>query len=511
MRVVGPGRTTDPLLLVVGAVSLATYLLHGFHGVLTRDLAVYAYAGQQVADGVPPYEGILNRAGPLAHAIPGAGVVVARLLGTDDLITMRVLFTLIATACTCAVYLLGRDVFVSRATGLVTASAFLTFAGFIHYATNGPREKTPMTLFIVLALWAVSRRRWFTAGVFVSLATLCLQIAFFSVVAATLAGVLLLAGTGRVRALVRVGLGGVLPVAVLGGWFALAGSLRVSLEAFVLVNWTYTVPNPVTEDLESVRADLELAYGLSLWVIAVGLVALLLRSLLVLWPGARKRDPATTVLAAFAVGAVAGGFWNLKDYDAWPDLFPLLPFAAVGVGGLFSLVRARLASRPAFVGAVALSLLATGVAVHYSVSTRDDTLERQRAAVAAVLGELPEDAAITSIEAPQPLVLSGRANPTRWQMFRGGLQDYLEDTWPGGRDGFARRLVGQGPDLVSVGETVSLRWRRSLMPDYVYVGSAPQWDWYAKASLGPATIQALRRTAGYDPADRFARLEDDAG
>ena len=112
--------------------------------------------------------------------IPGIGVGIARIGGFDDLLTMRLLFMVIATACVCAVYVLGRDVFASKLAGLVTSAAFLTFFGFIEYASNGPREKTPMTLFITVALWAVARRRWFTAGLFVSLATLCLQIAFFA-------------------------------------------------------------------------------------------------------------------------------------------------------------------------------------------------------------------------------------------------------------------------------------------------------------------------------------------
>ena len=186
----------DPLLFVVGGVALLTYALHGFNGMLTRDLAVYSYAGQQVAEGVPPYLGILNRAGPLAHVIPAIGVGIARIGGFDDVFTMRLLFMAIATICVCAVYALGRDVFASQLAGLVSAGAFLTFFGFIEYASNGPREKTPMTLFIALALWAVARRRWFTAGLFVSLATLCLQIAFFSSFAAVVAGVLFLARTG---------------------------------------------------------------------------------------------------------------------------------------------------------------------------------------------------------------------------------------------------------------------------------------------------------------------------
>src|SRR5215213_9878371 len=96
-------RGHDPLVLVVASVALVTYAVHGVHGTLTRDLALYSYAGQQVANGVPPYLGVLNRAGPLAHALPAIGVWVARLVGSDDVITMRVLFLLVATACTTAV------------------------------------------------------------------------------------------------------------------------------------------------------------------------------------------------------------------------------------------------------------------------------------------------------------------------------------------------------------------------------------------------------------------------
>ena len=149
-------------------------------------------------------------------------------------------------------------------------------------------------------------------------------------------------------------------------------------------------------------------------------------------------------------------------------------------------------------GAVALALA-------YSSSTRVDTLDEQRQATRAVLAQLPAGATITSIEAPQPLVLTGRTNPTRYQMFRSGLQDYMDDTWPGGLDGFKRDLVADQPDLVAVGETVSRRWRESIEPDYVYVGRAPMWEWYARASLGPATIARLRAAAGYDPPDPWAR------
>ncbi len=91
-------------------------------------------------------------------------------------------------------------------------------------------------------------------------------------------------------------------------------------------------------------------------------------------------------------------------------------------------------------------------------------------------------------------------------MFRGGLQDYMDDTWPGGLGAFQRDLVAQHPDLIAVRESVSHRWRASIQPDYVYIGSAPVWGWYARASLGAVKIAALRRAAGFDPREADAAL-----
>ncbi|WP_374455361.1 hypothetical protein [Nocardioides sp.] len=501
----------DPLVPVVAVVSLVVYALHGFHGALTRDLGIYAYAGQQVADGVPPYLGVLNRAGPLAHVLPGVGVLIARVGGLDEVVTMRVCFMLLATAAVCVSYLLGRDLFRSRAVGLVTAGALLSFHGFVQYASNGPREKTPMTLFILLALWAVVHRRWLAAGVFTSLATLCLQTALFATLPAVVVAALLLAHHGRLRALLRVVIGGALPVAVLVTWFAAVGSLRAAFDGFYWINRTYTVPDPVTDDLDRVWLDLQEAYGVTVWLLLAGCVALALVALAAVSRRARRAEPGLVVLPALLVGLLASLAWIRKEYDAWPDLFPVLPFAAVGLGAAFAVAAHAVAPRLRATVGAALAVTGVALALTYSLTTRDDTLDQQREATEAVLAQLPEGATITSLEAPQPLVLTGRTNPTRHQMFRSGLQDHLEDTWPGGRAGFERDLLDDGPDLVAVGETVSQRWRSSIRPDYVYVGSAPLWDWYARASLGVGTIERLRDAAGFDPTSPLAEPEAPPG
>jgi hypothetical protein len=500
----------DLLALGVAGVALLVYALHGFDGMLTRDLGIYSYAGQQVIEGHPPYVGVRNRAGPLAHLLPAIGAGVARIGGFDDVFTMRLLFLGFATLCACAVYLLGRDVLRSRLGGLVASAAFLTFPGFIAYASNGPREKTPMTLFIVCALWAMTSRRWFTAGVFVSLATLCLQIAFFTVFPAVVVGALLLAGGARLAALFRIALGGAVPVAVLAVAFTITGSLKEAVDGFVLVNLRYTEPQPLLERFDEAWLALGEHLGFSLWLLVVGLASLGVLALVhaavpILRRGTRL-GAALPVLAALTVGAVTGLLWNLKDFDSWADLFPLLPLAGVGIGGLFVAVTdwfPRPVRLAAAVVAVALALVGS---IHTSVSTRDHRLDQQRESVAAVFGVLP-DATVVSVEAPQPLVLTRRTNPTRHQMLRTGLQDFVDDTWPGGLEGFRSGVAEGGTTFVVLGDPVSKTWRSAVMTRYEYIGEAPDWSWYASKSLGEETLAKLRKAAGYDPDAALARFE----
>jgi hypothetical protein len=146
-------RRVDALAVATMAAALVVYLLHGFDGPLARDLAIYSYAGQRFAEGVAPYVGILNRAGPLAHMLPGIGVLGARAVDISDVTGMRVLFMIFSIACVGTCYVVARNVLSSRRAGVVAAFALLAFYGFVTYATGGPREKTPMVLFLLLTLW----------------------------------------------------------------------------------------------------------------------------------------------------------------------------------------------------------------------------------------------------------------------------------------------------------------------------------------------------------------------
>src|SRR5262245_62834893 len=84
----------DPLIPVVGLTSLLVYVLHGFDGALRRDVGLYIYGAQRFLDGDPPYVGVLNRAGPLAHMLPAVGIGFGRMVGMNDLLGARIFFLL---------------------------------------------------------------------------------------------------------------------------------------------------------------------------------------------------------------------------------------------------------------------------------------------------------------------------------------------------------------------------------------------------------------------------------
>jgi hypothetical protein len=491
----------DGAVLVVGVVALLTYALHGFDGYLTRDLGIYAYAGQQFAEGVPPYVSVLNRAGPLAQMLPGVGVLAAHHLGLGDVVGARLLFLLFAVACVCLLYRLARDVFSSRAAGLAAAAAFLSFEGFVRYASGGPREKTPMVLFIVLSLSALHRQRWLAAGVLIALSALTLQTAAFVVAPAAL--VMLVAARRRLRALLLLLAGGLLPTLAAVVYFTAVGALRDFVEAFVVLPVRYATPDPLLSQPAEHWSSMEIGYGISLWVLLGGLVAMLGLAAVRLCARAARRPPhSSATTTALAVALLCGVGLMLRDFDSWADAFSLLPIAALGVGGVARVVADRL-PRPAAQALLSAWLVATLLtAVGYAVGNRDDGLARQRASVAAVLRHMPAGASMLSVQAPTPLVLAGRTNPTRYQMFSSGLDDYMRDRYPGGLAGYLRTVRREQPDLITVGTELQratkvdpkVAWLSGAwQPQYRRIGRGPGWTWYARRSLGHVWLTAAHR------------------
>lgn len=485
-----------PLLAVLGTV---IFLLHGFGGLLTRDLALYAYGGQQFAEGVPPYVAVLNRAGPLAHMVPGVGVMIARALGTDDLITMRALMMVLSAIAVWLTYLLGRDAFGSRLAGVASATTLLTFQGFVTYATGGPREKTTMMLLVVCALLAVVHRRWVWAGVAVALATLTWQPAFVVGTVAAVAAILIgLDGRQKVGGLLRFAGGGIAATAAMTAYFVWVGEVRAFLDGFLLLNATSTRQTGLLEYMGLAPAAMIDGYGWSLWLLLAGLAASL-----VLGARAWRTDrtaAAPAAVVAMGIATLASLVWSLKVFNGWADAIFVLPLAAVGFGGLVRALATRATARraTALVAAyAAVVLVATGVDTWV---TRPDELAPMRAETDAMLAAAGPSVTVLSVGAPQPLVFGQLKNPLRHQMFIGGLGEYLDETWPGGLDAMAAVVHRDQPTYITMDIPSRYGWLRPvILEDYRKVGTTLDFTWYVNRSVGEEQITRLTRILNSGP------------
>jgi hypothetical protein len=493
-------RTIDPLAPLTGLVALAVYLLQGFDGLLSRDLAVYSYGGQQFADGVAPFVAILNRAGPLAHAVPGVGAWVADLVGVDDLLGMRVTLMLVAVATIVVMYLLGRDLFGSRGAGLATAAAMLSCEGFIRYATFGPREKTTMVLMLALALLAMVHQRWGTSGAFIALSTLCWQPVAFPAIAGVAVAALLGTGPGaraRLVALARIAVGGLVPTLVTVLAYVTIGKLQVFLDAFFWINLRYTQQTDLADNPSGVWHSMSDAYRSSLWTLLLGTIVILALGVHVA-RRAERRTARGAALVGLAVHVLVCVLWSFKAFNGWPDAFFVLPASMLGIGALVALLERRAPGRAAVAVVVVWALVATVLSVAAARYNRNDDLLAQRADVDAVMAILPRDATLASVEAPQPLVLAHRRNLSRFQLFGNGLADYVDDTWPGGTTGYGRWLVARRPTVIAVGEQSGMPdWLPPAMAGrYVDVGASDGWAWWVRRDLGAPVLDDLRSALG---------------
>lgn len=483
----------DPALVLV--VACALFALHGTQGPLDRDLGVFLYGGEQVSHGVPSYVGIFNSVGPLSDTVPGLAVLAGGLVGAGPVLAARLLYLGLSAACCAALFVLARRTFGSRSAGFVAAAVLATAASFAEFATDGPREKTLMLLFLLLALTWLLDRRWFLAGAATAVAALTWQPSF-AVAAAGLVAAVALEPGGRLRALGRWVVGGLVPTAVAVAAFAASGALTPALDGFLVINARYTrQPSLLSDPSFAARLAWD-GYAWTLVPFLVGLVALPL--LLAVRRRHVGTGPGRRPLLVLVVAELGSLAWLLTAFNGPADLFDVLPFGALGIAGVVSVVAAGVPGRGRVLVAASV-LAAMGATAAVAVGTRSDELVAQRAVVDSVVGDLPAGATVLSVNAPDAMVLAGRTNPTPWQVFNGSEDRFLNATLPGGLPAYADWVERARPDLIVLGDRNPESWlRRVLRHDYVDLGSTGRWHWWGSTTLGAPRLAQLRSTVVED-------------
>ncbi len=450
-----------PDLFAIGAFLLAAlvYGAYGFDNKLLRDDAAYVYSGQRLVAGDAPYESIYDLKGPVVHLLMGVGVGGARVLGLDDLSGVRLWFFLISCATVAAVYLLGRELH-SRRAGLLAAATFVGFYGFALHAASGPRAKTPVVLFMVLALLFTARRRWFLAGAAGALAALTWQPTGL-VALATL--YLAWRQPDRRTAVGRLIAGAAIPVAVVVAIFVALGAFGALFEATVLdvlefragATGKRSLADRLTDPVQAVRAGYaQLAAPIVLGFSVIAAAYAWRRAVAGSWSAAFARDPWAVVLLTFP----APFLWSLVDFQTYPDFYPFLPYAALGFGVLLALASGGEAlakihrHAPAALVATLVTALAL-LALSIATPARGNALSRQRAGADGIVAAFGADTRMVSVGAPELLVLLERPNPNRYPYVVSFVDKAIDRKTPGGFRAWVDELADFDADVVLSGRT----------------------------------------------------------
>jgi hypothetical protein len=467
--------------LIVLLVAVALFSRFSIDDTLSRDEAIYAYGGQQLTDGLPFYVSIFDAKTPLAPMIAGAAVGAARAVGADDLYAIRVAFFLFACLTVVAVYLLIVALFGSVSAGLVGAATFSSFGGFALDALTGPDAKTPGIFFAVLSMLLLVRRRYFWGALTGALAFLVWQpLAIYAAVA--IAAAALAAERGQRGTSAGKALGGAaIPVAATAAYFLLERALDDLVDGVFVFPVTHLQRSNLSllERIDRIIGTVNRHYGETRVLFWGGLVLLLVLGGLRIaqrreatW-SAVKNDPYIHVVVASFLPIVAV---TATDFQGYPDLYPALPYAAIGIGAGFALAASRLdAAVVPQLGRALAAVAVIGLAIlswfaYSDDRPRDTGLLRQRSAAARIEQVLASGGTLYALGNPAMLVLTERRNPDRYVYLEAGVDGWVVDHVRGGFDGWTAAIRAADPSVVILDgwrSRLARRMRASLRVEYV--------------------------------------------
>jgi hypothetical protein len=470
------------------AVAVGLFTRFSFDDGLSRDEAIYAYGAQQFAEGRPPYVSIFDPKTPFADMAGGAAVAIGRALpgtqnGLDDLHAIRALFFVFACLTVLAVFVLAAWLFASPLGGLASAVVLASFQGFALDAAGGPDAKTPGILFAVAAMALLVKRRYFWAGLAGALAFLVWQPLLIYAALAVLVAALTSPAGERARGSGAALLGAAIPVVATAVYFLAKRALGDFVDAAFVFPATdlKRTPESWTERFFRIGDVVEDDYGRTGRLFWIGLALL---ALLILVGVARRRrdflalvgeDPLLHVVLASFIPVAA---YSIYDFQGYPDLYPGLPYAALGFGGAIAslrLVESDSLRRVAVTAAlVALAGLVAFAAHTFSAvdARRNRALDLQLDIDRRVGELLRAGETLEALGNSRPLVLLQRRSPDPYIYLSSGVDSWAADHL-GGLSGWVDRLRAAHPAAITVGgpwhDSYSLGIERRLEQHYVRV------------------------------------------
>ena len=475
------------LAVLIGVVLFTRF---GIHGNLFRDESIYAYGGQQLVDGVPVYLGIFDPKPPLPTMLEALGVVAARAVGKDEVLSMRAEFFVFALLAVAAVYVLGLRLWRSPLAALAGAVVFASFKGFAIDALGGPDAKTPGIFLAVASLALLVRRRWFLAALLGSLAFLDWQPLGIYAAAAVIAAVLANEPEeARWKRGARAVGGAAIPLVATVLFLLIDGGLPQFIEASFTFPATGLHRGHVTlgGNIDTIVNVVNVHYVHARVLFWAGLALLI--AILASWIVRRREVFVAAVVGGTLLAVIAV---SVADFQGYPDLYPLLPYAAIGIGGgvaelarrIRGLWPRRIAAGLALAAVAALAVLSA----HWyaTAPSAGPSLRAERSAALKIRRALDPGERLYALGDPTPLVLAGVRNPVRWIYLGSGVDSWAIHHDFGSLAAWQAEIRQVDPPIVVVNLWDSghgramRRWLEATYGGHTYLG---HWKVYAKPAI----------------------------
>lgn len=452
-----------------------------FHAALNMDPAIYSYMAQQAAQGNPPHLGVYEVKSSLSVLFGALAIRAGSLTGLAEIYSLRLYMLFVTGLCIVAVFLLGTRFSRMTVAGIVSALLLASFSRFIQLTVNGVEPKTVMVLFGLCALYALTRRAWFWAGMCAAASGLAWQIGMGYVALALLLALLQNDNARtRLRAASAVLLGAALPIAAYGLYFAGQGAGPAAWEQNILVpffrsdqiNWTRLYLVRMLKNYAQEYGNQILPGVLSVaGILAWWFYALRSRKFVFLF----FKSPRTsgTLLAAHGLF-----LYTLIDFQAYPDWIPLLPFISLFAGWLVVRVLLEITRRVpvlypyrGMVVGIFAALLLVGVNLStFSLAPQAPGYPEQQKLADELNARLGPGATVWIMGKNELLFFMRRRNPNRYTFLFKNTDAVIDRLEPDGYARFMQEIRDAKPEFIVVG-----RLRRKHMAKPQRYDALSQW------------------------------------
>ena len=396
--------------------------------------------------------------GPGAPLIAGFGAWIGSIFNFDDIFSVRLIFFIISCFAAAGLYFLGLALFESWRVGLLSSLTFIAFWGFGRFATSGPRAKTPMVLFEILALIFAYHRNWFLSGAAAFLSLLVWQPSgIFLIVIALLSIFQSGKGLQRLRGIALFMGGALAPGLLVLLYFIFHGAINEFLDGFLFA-FTHLERSQKSLFNHFYRPIYAIFRGF--WVMSIPIILGLYEIILLFSLRLKKFGNDVFLwlredrLAAFLIAFPLIIIWSLIDFQDFPDFFIFLPYAAIGFAlVLDKYLRKKFVADAAKKAFVIVCVLLIVVSFFVYRFTAEEGLSKQRKWAAKIDKELIKDRNFASIGVPEILVLLKRTNPNPFIVINGGIDQYIDSITPKGFSGWLNELEQYNPSVIAFGRT----------------------------------------------------------